>query len=163
MILLTVGGQMPFDRLVRAVDQWAANHPETTCFAQVGCGGWRPQHMEWDELLSPPVFRDKLQRASLVIGHAGMGTILTALDLGKRLIVVPRRAHLSETRNDHQLATAKRLEGMGLVEYAIDEVQLLQRLSQPDTIQPRHISSSAASPELLQAVRSFLLAAGSHR
>ena len=158
MILITVGGQMPFDRLVRAVDQWAAGQGNRVCFAQVGRGGWRPKHMEWAELLPPPVLREKLESASLVVAHAGMGTILSALDLGKKLLVMPRRGHLRETRNDHQVATAKRLHRMGLVEYAVDEVHLLERLADPETIQPRRTTSSFASPQLLQALRSFVLA-----
>jgi len=157
VILVTVGGQMPFDRLVQAVDKWAANHRETQCFAQIGPGGWRPRHMEWIEFLSPPVFREKLENASLVVAHAGMGTILSALDIGKKLIVVPRRAHLHETRNDHQVATARRLEDMGLVVHASDEKQLLEKLAEPNAIALRKNASAFASHSLLNAVRSFIL------
>jgi len=157
VILITVGGQMPFDRLVQTVDNWAANHTDTQCFAQIGPGGWRPRHMEWAEFLSPPVFREKLDNASLVVAHAGMGTILSALDLGKRLIVIPRLGHLRETRNDHQVATARRLEAMGLVVYATDEKQLLAKLAEPNKIKPRKSTSSFASPQLINAVRNFIL------
>ena len=157
MILITVGGQMPFDRLVRTVDEWAATHRDTQCFAQIGPGGWRPRHMEWVEFLPPPVFREKLENASLVVAHAGMGTILSALDLGKKLIVLPRLGHLRETRNDHQVATAKRLEAMGLVVHASDEKQLLAQLADPNAIEPRRSASSFASPSLLNAIRAFVL------
>ncbi len=157
MILITVGGQLPFDRLVRAVDEWAATHRDTHCFAQIGPGGWRPKHMEWVEFLPPPVFREKLEDASLVVAHAGMGTILSALYLGKKLIVVPRFGHLREHRNDHQVATVKRLEAMGLVVYAPDEKQLLSLLDDPDAIKPCRSVSSFASPQLINAVRSFIL------
>ncbi len=147
---------MPFDRLVQTVDDWAANHTDTQCFAQIGPGGWRPRHMEWVEFLSPPVYREKLENASLVVAHAGMGTILSALDLGKRLIVLPRLGRLRETRNDHQVATAKRLEAMGLVVHAADETQLLAQLADPDTIEPRRSASPFASHQLLDAVRDFV-------
>ncbi len=157
MILITVGGQMPFDRLVQTVDKWAATHRDTQCFAQIGPGGWRPKHMEWVEFLPPPVFREKLENASLVVAHAGMGTILSALDLGKRLIILPRLGRLRETRNDHQVATAKRLEAMGLVVHAADENQLLAKLAEPNRTEPRRSTSSFASPQLINAVRTFIL------
>lgn len=157
MILVTVGGQMPFNRLVKTVDQWAANHPDTQCFAQIGRGGSPPQHMEWAEFLPPSVLREKLERANLIVAHAGMGTILTALDLGKSLIIMPRRAYLHETRNDHQVATAERLEAMGLVVNAVDEKLLLKRLADPTAIHPHHSSSPFASPQLLETVRSFIV------
>ena len=157
MILITVGGQMPFDRLVQTVDNWAANHRDTQCFAQIGPGGWRPIHMEWIEFLSPPVFREKLENANLVVAHAGMGTILSALDLGKRLIVLPRLGRLGETRNDHQVATAKRLKSMGLVEYALDEKDLIERLCNLKMIKSRKIISPYANSSLIRVLRAFIL------
>ncbi|MHB8790236.1 MAG: glycosyltransferase [Desulfobulbaceae bacterium] len=156
MIFVTVGGQMPFDRLIQAVDDWAFTNKGAICFAQIGLGGWRPRNMEWVELLSPPDFREKLENSSLVVAHAGMGTILSALEIGKKLIVVPRRGHLHETRNDHQVATAKRLESMGLVVHAADERLLIEKLKYPDAIEPRRSASAYASTQLLKAVHSFI-------
>ena len=49
-----------------------------------------------------------MDAAAAIVAHAGMGTILTALETGKRLLVMPRRAALGEHRNDHQLATVSR-------------------------------------------------------
>jgi len=148
---------MPFDRLIRMVDQWATKHKEIRCFAQIGRGGWRPRHMEWVELLPPPAFRTKLNDASLIVAHAGMGTILSALDIGKKLIVIPRHGYLHETRNDHQMATAKRLKTMGLVTYATDEVELTVLLADLNTIKPHQSTSRFASPQLLKALRGFIL------
>ena len=36
MIFVTVGSQLPFDRLTAAVDDWAATRPEVELFGQVG-------------------------------------------------------------------------------------------------------------------------------
>ena len=44
-----------------------------------------------------------------MLAHAGMGSILTALEFNKPLVVMPRRGHLAETRNDHQFDTAQQL------------------------------------------------------
>ena len=41
-LLLTVGAQMPFDRLVLAMDAWAAANPSARVAAQIArAGGWR--------------------------------------------------------------------------------------------------------------------------
>ncbi|MEN8141424.1 MAG: glycosyltransferase [Thermodesulfobacteriota bacterium] len=156
MIFVTVGGQMPFDRLIKAMDQWAANQPQLRCLAQVGRGGWRPKHMDWVEILPPQKFREHLNGAELVVAHAGMGSILSALDMGKKLLVMPRRGHLQETRNDHQMATANRLAAMGLVIHARDEKELPQLLPPHGKIDPRRSTSCYASPQLLDAIRSFI-------
>ena len=156
MIFVTVGGQMPFNRLVRSVDEWAGTHKNIEFFAQIGRGGWKPEHIAWAELLSPPTFRHKILSADLIIAHAGMGTILNALDLSKRLSVMPRRGYLRETRNDHQVATANRLESMGLVVQAHDERELTKHLEDIDSITPKKSLSPNASQQLLDALTSFI-------
>ena len=68
--------------------------------------------------------------ADAIVAHAGMGTILTALELGKPLLVLPRRASLGEHRNEHQLATARRFADTGRLAVAFDESELAQRLDE---------------------------------
>ncbi len=130
MIFLTVGAQMPFDRLVRAVDAWAARAGNGSIFAQIGRGGYRPAHLRHVEFLEPRAFRNAFNAATAIVAHAGMGTIINALELGKPILVMPRRGDLAETRNDHQLATARRFRELGLVEVAFDETELPDRLDQ---------------------------------
>ncbi len=158
MIFVTVGAQMPFDRLVLAVDGWAGAHAQKDVFAQIGPGARRPEHIRSEPFLAPDRFRQVVEQADLVIAHAGMGTILTALVLQKPVLVMPRRAHLQETRNDHQVATAQRLEQMGYVTAARDERDLVRRLESSLPLpRPQRIGSSA-SPELLRALDEFIRA-----
>ena len=56
MIFLTVGTQLPFDRLVAAVDDWCAARGESDVFGQIcdpGPDGYRPKHFEWVADLDP--------------------------------------------------------------------------------------------------------------
>ncbi len=55
-----------------------------------------------------------IRAADVVIAHAGTGTALTSMRLGKRPILVPRRAQHGEHVDDHQLQTADLLAGQGL-------------------------------------------------
>lgn len=128
MIFVTVGSQMPFDRLVRAVDNWAGRTGRTDVFAQIGPRGHQPRNCQHENLLDPARFKAVLREASLVVAHAGMGSIITALEHGKPILVMPRRGDLAETRNDHQVATAKRFREIGAVLVAMDENELLSRL-----------------------------------
>ena len=112
MIFLTVGTQLPFDRLVAAVDAWARARGRADVFGQIsdpGPSGYRPRHFDWAADLDPAEFEARFRAASHIVGHAGMGTIIGALGQAKPLLVMPRRAHLGEQRNDHQFATVKRL------------------------------------------------------
>jgi UDP-N-acetylglucosamine transferase subunit ALG13 len=128
MIFLTVGAQMPFDRLVRAVDAWAARGGNDGVFAQIGRARYRPAHLHYTEFLDPRAFREAFTSARVIVAHPGMGTIINALELRKPILVMPRRGDLAETRNDHQLATAERFRELGLVEVALDERELTDRL-----------------------------------
>ena len=157
MIFVTVGAQMPFNRLVRSVDQWAATrNGRNDVFAQIGETSWRPGHMQWTPVLRPTDFRHRLYEADAVVTHAGMGTILTALEFGKPVVVMPRRGDLHETRNDHQLATAAAFADAGLVSVAWNERELPEVLRGLDgAIAPRR-AGSHASLRLLKTLHGFI-------
>ena len=127
MIFATVGTQLPFDRLIRTLDQWASKNPQTEIFAQIGQTKYIPRHMKWQRTISAETFREKLLKCDTVVAHAGMGTIISAVELGKRVLVMPRRADLEEHRNDHQLATVERLRHLGGLE-AAEDCDALERL-----------------------------------
>lgn len=101
MIFVAVGTQFPFDRLIRCVDEWAqANN--VPVHAQIAEGDYTPQHASWDRFMTTEDFNAKLEAATLIISHAGMGNIITALENAKPIIVMNRQHKLGEHRNDHQ-------------------------------------------------------------
>lgn len=163
MIFVTVGFQMPFDRLVQAVDAWAGATGRRDVFAQTGDGTYQARHIEAMPWLEPPAFRERLEQADAIVAHAGMGTILSALELGKPLLVLPRRAHLAETRNDHQVATAHALAARGWLLVAEDESELPARLAELAHFAPGARFGRQASPELLGRLRAFIEPTGSGR
>ena len=125
MIFVTVGSQMAFDRLVQAVDAWAAARPDKTdVLAQVGQSAYQAQAIRTVSSLTPAQFRQACRDADVIVAHAGMGSVLTALELGRPIVLLPRRGDLQETRNDHQLATARWLATRQGVTVAADETQL---------------------------------------
>jgi len=155
VIFLTVGTQLPFDRLVATVDEWAGR-TRREVFAQVGESSLSPANLEWAPTIDPTTFKEKMSEAEFVISHAGMGSILTALQYDKPILVMPRRAALREMRNDHQVATANWLAQQGRVSVAQDEAELSKMLDDLDSIRPTGRIEPWASPELLTTIRDFL-------
>jgi UDP-N-acetylglucosamine transferase subunit ALG13 len=156
MILVTVGTDMPFDRMVRVVDAWAGETGRQDIFAQIGEGGWEPRHIRFAQFLQPPEFAECFKSATLVISHAGMGTILTALHHRKPILVMPKRASLGEHRNEHQLATARRMRDLGNVNVAFDEAELRHRLERLNELEsPKPIGGSAGGG-LVRGLRDFI-------
>lgn len=135
-IFVTVGAQMPFDRLIAAMDAWASSHREVEVVAQIGESTRAPSHLAWSQFLSPAEFERAYDAADAIVGHAGIGTLFAALERKKPIVVMPRRAALRETRNDHQRATAERFAELAGVSVAWDESELPARLATLDRAVP---------------------------
>ena len=120
MIFVTIGTQLPFDRLIKIIDGLAPQLNEEVV-AQVYQCGFTPQNIKTVDFLAPDEFNALFDKARLIVSHAGMGTILSALQKDKPIIVFPRIAALGEHRNEHQLATAHKFKKMGAVNVAMNE------------------------------------------
>jgi UDP-N-acetylglucosamine transferase subunit ALG13 len=156
VIFVTVGTQLGFDRLVAGIDAWAGSRPGVQVFAQTGPTQFRPRHIQWREFIAPGDCRERMESADAIVAHAGMGTILSALELGKPLLVMPRRAALGEQRNDHQLATAQRFAALGKVAVAVDETDLAAKLDELETLAVGEPISPYADDRFISALRAFI-------
>jgi UDP-N-acetylglucosamine transferase subunit ALG13 len=134
MILVTVGtNEQPFDRLVRAVEPL---EPEEPLVVQHGSCATRGGRGRWVDFVSFEELEALMRQARLVVAHAGVGSIMLARRCGKRPLVVPRRLHLGEAVDDHQLPIARRLHASGAVEL-VEEVELLpELLGAPERAEP---------------------------
>ena len=133
MIFLTLGTQLPFDRLVEALDLLAPELEEDV-FGQIGEGAYNPRHFPCAKFLDPASFADRVASARVIVGHAGIGTILTGMRARKPLILMARRASLKEHRNDHQSATAaqvRKIPGVIIVETVDDMRDALTKSDLP--------------------------------
>lgn len=97
---------MPFDRLVRAMDDWAAANPDVPVEIQIGRGKYEPRHARFVRLMPVDEYRQRVAQARLFVAHAGMGSIISAIEAGKPLLMLPRLQGQGEHNTDHQLATA---------------------------------------------------------
>ncbi|SFE78649.1 glycosyltransferase [Roseivivax sediminis] len=158
MIFVTVGTQLPFPRLIEAVDRYAAEFGEPVV-AQVGQDHEPRQHIETHDMIPPQRFDELFRSARVIVAHAGIGTILSAKKYLRPLVVMPRRHDLGEHRNDHQLATVRHLGNVTGIHVAQDCADLFALLSQPcltppsDTLGQSHIA-------LLDTLSDFLRTAG---
>ena len=141
MILVTVGtNEQPFDRLVRAAAMLAGDEPLTV---QHGASRVEPGRGRWVDFLSFEELTGLVEQADAVVCHAGVGSIMLAHRYGKRPLVMPRRFHLREAVDDHQLLLARRLAAGGLVDLVENEEDL------PRALARRHLLGvAAAAPDL---------------
>jgi UDP-N-acetylglucosamine transferase subunit ALG13 len=156
MIFVTVGSQEPFDRLIGAVDEWARLRARGDVFAQIASSKLQPGHIEFTQFIEPSEFTRIMEEARLIVAHAGMGSIISALELGKPIVVMPRRADFRETRNDHQVATAERFGEQYRIIVALNEQDLPAKLDYALTLGDTDRIHAQASPRLIATIRAFL-------
>lgn len=150
MIFATTGAQLPFDRLVKMLDDIAPTIDEKIV-AQFIQSTYRPRNLDVTGFVSPADFGKYVADARIVVAHAGMGSIISALELGKPVVVLPRLASMGEHRNDHQVATAERLTELGYVFYAHDYDEL-SAFIRAESLPPLRKISTQASSRLVQAI-----------
>jgi UDP-N-acetylglucosamine transferase subunit ALG13 len=161
VIFVTIGSMFPFDRLVRAMDEWAAGAGAEAdeIVAQIGAGTYRPAHMRWVTRLSRAEYDAAVARADLVVAHAGVGSVVTAGELGTPIVVMPRRHRLGEHTSDHQMETVGWLRGKPGVHVAETEADLAAAIAAalaPGAKGAARLDQTA-DPAFIARLRAFIL------
>lgn len=146
MIFVTVGThQQAFQRLLDGL----GSLPDDELVVQYGYG--RPPAAA-DEAAAFFGYREileRMERARVVVTHAGVGSILTALRVGHTPVVVPRLHRFGEHVDDHQVELVRRLEEEERVRAAWDVSELLAAVAD---VPPRRARSDA-DPRQVQLQR----------
>ena len=154
MILVTLGTlHFPFDRLLRALDDLPGDEE---LIVQCRAPGRLPARarsvadLPFDELV------ETMRAARVVVCHAGVGSVLTALANGKRPVTVPRLVRFGEAVDDHQLAFARRLAEAGLVTLVEDPAELARAVAAPAPAPPTNLGVNALALDLRSTLRDLL-------
>ena len=156
MIFVSVGPQAPFDRLCRAVDDWAVREGRDDVFIQTGRTDWTPTGCEYVRELSFVRFKERVREASLLVFHAGIGSIVSGIEHGRPMVIVPRLARFQETRNNHQVATAERFANLPGIHAARDMDELARQLDRAGSLEAPVPMSGVAGQDLIDALRDFI-------
>jgi UDP-N-acetylglucosamine transferase subunit ALG13 len=139
VIFVALGTQAyPFDRLLRGLDG-----VDEELVVQGGASTHRPDGATWFDFLDFPQLVEYVRSARVVVSHAGVGSVMTAVGEGRRPVVVPRLVRHGEAVDDHQLAFARRMESVGLVRLVEDPADL--RAAVAETPEPPEAQLGAES------------------
>ncbi len=105
MILVILGTQdKPFVRLLNAVEQQVVSGAiNEEVIVQAGNTKYSSDNMQIMDLIPMDELKKLMSVANLIITHGGVGSIIDALKLKKRVIVCPRLQKYGEHINDHQI------------------------------------------------------------
>ncbi len=122
MIFITLGSQkFQFDRLLKKIDELIENKViQDEVFAQIGYCTYIPKNFKSQQFLDRESFLKNMNKADLVMTHAGTGAIMSGLKAGKKVIAIPRLKKYGEHVDDHQVQIIEQFSEMGIIEPCYD-------------------------------------------
>ena len=129
MIFVTLGTHdHPFTRLLDLVRPLADDHELVVQHGHTpSATGTRAR---WIRFISYEEMLEFMTAAETVITHGGVGSIVTALSVGKTPLVVPRLRRYGEHVDDHQLQIVRALVASGHVVALLEEGELSERIAE---------------------------------
>ena len=117
MIYVTLGTQdKSFKRLLESIDKEIKNgNIKDKVIVQAGCTKYDTKNMELFDLIDKDDFEKYMAECDLLITHGGIGSIISGLKNGKKVIACPRLAKYNEHINDHQLQIVERFAESGYI------------------------------------------------
>lgn len=105
MILILLGTQdNSFHRLLEEVQKLINKNVITEkVIVQAGRTKYESKDMEIYSLMPEEKLAELMKKSDLVITHGGVGSIVMALKMVKKVIAVPRLSEFGEHINDHQI------------------------------------------------------------
>lgn len=144
MIFVTLGTQdKNFDRLVSAIDKEIKNgHIKEKVVVQSGATNFESGDMEIVDYLSQEEFENYMKKCDLLITHGGVGSILTGLSHGKKVIAAARLAKYKEHINDHQVQIVKEFAKNGYILELEDFSKLNEVIKKSKKFKPNKYKSN---------------------
>ncbi len=130
LIFVTIGTMYGFQRLIKEMDEIAKNIAEEVIM-QIGKTAYEPKNTGYFRFASRHMMNKMYRDSRVVICHAGVGSILSAMEYKKPIIVMPRRKEYGEVIDDHQFEITKELESEGIIKAAYDTYELRNIFNYP--------------------------------
>lgn len=126
MIFVTVGTQkQDFSRLFLMIEN-SKVLKEEEMLIQVGNTPYETKYSDKHKVVSfltQEEMQQAIEASEFMITHAGVGSILSGILEGKKVLAIPRLKKYKEHINDHQIEICEALSKEGYIEYLIEETQ----------------------------------------
>ena len=156
MIFVSLGTMdMPFYRMAKAVDKWAATTDEKIV-VQTGYTDYEYKNIK-------TIFRfctkDEMQRyideADILILQGGWGAISEAMEKKKRIVVIPRYDKTEHIHDQFQLI--RKLDSLGCVIGVFDEKDLAEKIEEAKTFDFKQIKKGNAQTIIESKLKEWFL------
>lgn len=127
MILVMLGTQNnSFHRLLEEIDELIKEKIiKEEVIVQAGYTKYETKNMKIIDLMPKEKLEELQDKADLIITHGGVGSIISSLEKGKKVIAIPRLHKYGEHVNDHQKEIVEKFNKDGCI-IGIDDVKKLK-------------------------------------
>lgn len=158
MILVMLGTQNnSFHRLLEEIEKLLdKNKIKEEVIIQAGYTKYQPQNEKMKVLdFVPREELEKLQeKANFIITHGGVGSIITSLEKGKKVIAIPRLHEYGEHVNNHQKEIVEKFNKNGNIIGIKSVEELEQALEEIEKFEPKPYTED--NTKMLKIIEDFI-------
>ena len=156
MILVMLGTQNnSFHRLLEEIDKLIKKEIITDeVIVQAGYTKYESKNMKIFSLISQEELEELIEKADLVITHGGVGSIISSLKKGKKVIAVPRLHEYQEHVNNHQKEIIETFNKKGYIIGIQDVNQLEEVIEKSKDFIPEKYQSN--NKKMLNIIENFI-------
>ncbi len=128
MILVMLGTQNnSFKRLLKELDRLKENKIiKEEVIVQAGYTKYESKNLEIFDFIDKNKLEEYQDKADLIITHGGVGSIISSIKNGKKVIAVPRLKEYSEHVNNHQKDIVENFSEQGYI-IGINNIKELEK------------------------------------
>lgn len=154
MIFASLGTMnMPFTRMAKVVDEYASTTKEEV-IVQTGYTDYPYKFANAFSFCTKPEMQEYIRKASILILQGGWGAISEAMELDKRIVVIPRHEITEHIHDQFQLI--RKLDDLGCVIGVFDENNLSMALEKAKSFHFNKIEKGNAESLIRERLREWL-------
>lgn len=156
MIFVMLGTQKnSFNRLLEEIQKCIDNKIiQEEVIVQAGTTKIDSKDMEMFDIVSNDELNNYISQARFIICHGGVGSILSAIKQGKKVIAVPRLSKYGEHVNDHQIQMVETFNEQGFIKGIMEVSDLENAIKGIDEFEPQKFVSN--NKNFLEIIENFI-------
>ena len=156
MILVLLGTQNnDFTRLLKEVQENIDNGMiQEEVIVQAGSTKFESKDMKMFSLIPTDELLKLQEQARIIITHGGVGSIISSIKMGKKVIAIPRLAKYGEHVNDHQIQIVESFASNGLIKGVFNIEELGKTLEKIEEFSPTVFKSNTEN--MIKIIENFI-------
>ena len=158
MILVLLGTQNnSFHRLLEKIDELIEKKViKEKVVVQAGHTKYESKNMQIFSLIPQEELEKYQEKADLIITHGGVGSIVSSIKLGKKVIAIPRLHQYQEHVNDHQKKIVKSFSKKGYIIGINDVEELEEAIYKAHEFIPNKYETREGENRIIKIIEQFI-------